>query len=156
MCAHLCSVNLNNRKMKKLVIVMIVGLSSSLTFAQKVKESEVPMNVKAAFTTKYADAKEVTWEKEDQNYEVGFEVGELEYSVLYSNDAKFIEEEIEIAISELPKSVIEYMTKNYPSQKIKEAAKIIDATGKVSYEAEIKGKDILFDDKGLFLKEIKE
>ena len=38
--------------------------------------------------------------------------------------------------------------KNYKNQKVKETAKIITAKGNIIYEAEIKGKDIFFDNNG--------
>ncbi len=39
---------------------------------------------------------------------------------------------------------------------MKEAAKITDAHGVVTYEAEVKGMDLLFDSAGKFLKEVKD
>jgi hypothetical protein len=35
---------------------------------------------------------------------------------------------------------------------IKEAARITDANGKTTYEAEVRGKDLIFDEKGNYLK----
>jgi hypothetical protein len=61
----------------------------------------------------------------------------------------------EIELNQLPKGVLEYVKANYKGQKVKEAAKITDAKGTVTYEAEIKGMDILFDSNGKFIKEIK-
>jgi hypothetical protein len=39
---------------------------------------------------------------------------------------------------------------------VKETAKITKANGEVNYEVGIKGKDVLFDAKGKFLKEAKD
>jgi len=36
--------------------------------------------------------------------------------------------------------------------KITEAGKVTDAKGRTQYEAEVKGKDMLFDEKGNFIK----
>jgi hypothetical protein len=36
--------------------------------------------------------------------------------------------------------------------KITEAGKVTDAKGRTRYEAEVKGKDMLFDEKGNFIK----
>jgi len=41
---------------------------------------------------------------------------------------------------------------HYPGAKITEAGKVTDAQGKTRYEAEVKGKDLLFDEKGEFVK----
>jgi hypothetical protein len=41
---------------------------------------------------------------------------------------------------------------HYPGAKISEAGKVTDANGKISYEAEVKGKDLVFDENGNFVK----
>lgn len=130
------------------------GLMISLAAcAQKVKEADVPAVVKDAFKKSYANAKEVKWEKEGANYEAEFEVGETDQSVVYDTSGHLIETEVEIKVDELPAEVKEYVSKNYKDMKIKEATKITDAKGAVSYEAEIKGKDLIFDSNGKFIKE---
>jgi len=54
----------------------------------------------------------------------------------------------------------EYVIKNYLGSKIEEAAKITDAAGKITYEAEIeKGKEeieLIFDANGQFIKKMVE
>lgn len=73
------------------------------------------------------------------------------YTILDAN-GNLIETESEIAISALPKTVTDYLAKNHKGEKIKEAAKIVTVSGKVTYEAEIKGKDLLFDENGNLIK----
>jgi hypothetical protein len=48
------------------------------------------------------------------------------------------------------------MKQHYPGIAIGEAARITKANGETNYEAEIKGKDVVFDAKGKFLKEEKD
>ena len=57
-----------------------------------------------------------------------------------------------ISQSELPKPVISYVKEHYNGAKITEAGKVADAQGKLSYEAEVKGKDVIFDEGGNFVK----
>ena len=64
---------------------------------------------------------------------------------------KIVETEIEIKVSQLPKNALQYLKDNYKNQKVKEAAKIVTEKGTVIYEAEIKGKDLLFDENGNFI-----
>jgi hypothetical protein len=45
-----------------------------------------------------------------------------------------------------------YIAKHHAGKKIKEAAEIVDAKGKKTYEAEVGGKDLIFDEKGQFIK----
>jgi len=102
---------------------------------------------------KYPNAKEIKWEKENGNYEAEFEVEETDYSLLIDVSGKILETEIEIKVDALPANAKAYISKNYAGQKIKEATKITDYKGVVTYEAEIKGKDLIFDSNGNFIKE---
>ena len=62
------------------------------------------------------------------------------------------ETETDIKVAELPAPVSKYVATNYKGATIKEAAIITRGDNKM-YEAEVKGKDLLFDVDGKFLKE---
>jgi Putative beta-lactamase-inhibitor-like, PepSY-like len=141
--------------MKNVLIVLMLAITIS-TSAQKVKASEVPVAVMNAFQKQYPKATDVTWDKEKGNYEASFDLHKVDNSVLFNESGKIIETEIEIEISQLPKGVVEYVKANYKGMSVKEAAKITDANGVVTYEAEIKGMDLLFDSSGKFMKESKD
>jgi len=141
--------------MKKLVLMTVAAMITSLTFAQKMQEKDVPAPVKTAFQKNFPQAKVEKWEKEGDNFEAEFELNKSEQSVLFDAQGIIIETEIEIEISQLPNGVLDYVKTNYKGQSVKEAAKITDTKGTVTYEAEIKGRDLLFDSNGKFIKEIK-
>lgn len=141
--------------MKKLTLTMVGALITSITFAQKVSDKDVPVGVKSSFQKQYPNVEETKWEIENSNYEAEFEINETDYSVVINPSGNILETEIEINVNELPANMKEYISKNYAGKKVKEAAKIIDATGMVVYEAEIKGMDLIFDSKGKFIKEVK-
>lgn len=142
--------------MKSTVILLAMLFTTTFANAQKTQEKNVPAAVKSAFQKQYPDAKEVKWEMENGNYEAEFEQTETDYSVLLDASGNIIETEIEISVDALPANAKEYVSQNHAGQKIKEAAKITDAKGTVTYEAEIKGTDLLFDSNGVFIKEVKE
>lgn len=137
--------------MKKSVIIVVTLVLSTIAFAQKVKATKVPEIVTKSLISKYPNAKNVKWDKEENNYEASFENNKTESSVLFNSNGKIIETEVEISTAQLPKSILSYLSKNYKDQKVKEAAKIISEKGIVTYEAEIKGKDLLFDENGKLL-----
>ena len=141
--------------MKKLALMTVAAMITSLTFAQKLQEKDVPALVKTAFQKNFPQAKVEKWEKEGVNFEAEFELNKTEQSVLFDAQGNLLETEVEIKLTQLPKGVLEYVKANYKGKKVKEAAKITDAKGTVTYEAEIKGMDILFDSNGKFIKEIK-
>lgn len=142
--------------MKNVFTILAVGFATSFATAQTVKEAEVPTVVKDAFTKQHPNTKVDGWEKEDGNYEVEFHVDKIENSILYSATGALIQLETEIAVSELPKAIADYFTKNMPSKKIEEASKIITPLGNVSYEAEADNVDYIFDDSGKLLKKEQE
>lgn len=137
--------------MKKSVIIVVALVLSTIAFAQKVKTTKVPEIVSKSLMSKYPSAKNVKWDKEENNYEASFKTNKIENSVLFNANGKIIETEVEISTAQLPKSILSYLSKNYKDQKVKEAAKIISEKGIVTYEAEIKGKDLLFDENGKLL-----
>jgi hypothetical protein len=114
----------------------------------------VPATVKTAFANKYPDTKKVSWEKEKGNYEAnwGGKSGE-DSSATFTPAANFVEIVVAIPVSQLPASVSVYVKEHYKGAKIVEAGKVTDTAGKQMYEAEIKGKDLIFDENGVFIKE---
>ena len=144
--------------MKNLLVLFVLTFCSTM-FAQKeekLKTTIPPAVVKVAFAKKYPTVKKVRWEKEDANYEAGFDLNKIETSVVIDAKGNILETESEIEVSTLSKTITNYVAKNYPKQKIKEAAKIVDSKNKITYEAEVKGLDLLFDESGKFIKATKD
>jgi hypothetical protein len=121
--------------------------------AQRVKSADVPQAVKSALLQKYPSASGVTWEKEKGNFEANWGGKSKEdNSVVFTPGGEFVEQVVAMKVSELPAGVAEYVRAHYAGAKITEAGKVTDAKGATKYEAEVKGKDLLFDEKGNFLK----
>lgn len=123
--------------------------------AQKIDASKVPAVVKAAFAKQYPGVA-AKWEKEAGLFEAGFKQKGHEMSALYDANGMMKESEMEIKVADLPASVVKYVNENYKGKKIKEGAKITRADGTVNYEAEVSGKDLIFDANGKFIKSLKE
>lgn len=142
--------------MKNVILIIALSLGYGSAYAQKVKEVDVPSNVKDGFKKQYPNAKVSEWEKEGANYEAEFKHNKVETSVVIDVTGSILETEVEIAVKELPAAVTEYIAKNYAGYKTEEAAKITDHKGTVTYEAEVeKGKeefDLIFDSNGGFVK----
>lgn len=121
--------------------------------AQHVKTSDVPAAVKTALSKKYPSATGVGWEKEKGNYEANWGGQSKEdNSVLFTPSGDFVEMVTAMPVNSLPAVVVTYVHAHYPGAKITEAGKVTDAKGKISYEAEVKGKDLRFDENGNYLK----
>jgi hypothetical protein len=143
-------------KIKNSITLSILLIATSYANAQKIKETEVPAAVKSSFAKLYPNSKVEKWEKENGNYEAGFHINKVETSVLLDVNGTLKETETEIAVSVLPKPVSEYISKNVPGKKIKEASKITDVKGVITYEAEVDEVDYVFDSNGSFIKKVVE
>ncbi|MFS2189089.1 PepSY-like domain-containing protein [Mucilaginibacter sp. Mucisp84] len=140
--------------MKKAILLSATACLFSIGIAAKAANAlEVPAAVKQSLAKKYPNATKVTWEKEKGNYEAnwGGKSGE-DISVTFTPKGDFVEEVDAISVNQLPLAVIEYVKTNYKGTKIKEAGRVTNAAGKKMFGAEIKGKDLLFDEKGKFIK----
>ena len=142
--------------MKKLFMMAILATSVSLVAcAQKLDASKVPAAVKADFAKRYPGVT-AKWEMEDGKYEAGFKQGSSSMSATFEPSGKFTESEVDIKVADLPATVLSYVKEHYKGKSIKEGAKITKADGTVNYEAEVNGKDVIFDANGKFLKEMKD
>ena len=143
--------------MKKRILFSLLALFiiAGTLFAQKGKKIDVPPVVKTALSKKYpaSSSAKVSWEMEKGNYEAnwGGKSGE-DNSVQFTPAGDFIEIVKAIPVSELPKPVLTYVKERYKGAKITEAARVTNAKGKQTYEAEVNKKDIIFDEKGNFVK----
>lgn len=142
--------------MKKLFIVtMAMVLTVFFVNAQKIDASKVPAAVKSGFSKLYPGTT-AKWEKEAGKYEANFKQSGNTMSALFEVNGNLTESEMDIAVSALPAAVLAYVKEHYKGKSIKEGAKITKADGTVNYEAEVNGKDVIFDAGGKFLKETKD
>jgi hypothetical protein len=141
--------------MKRSSILMpaVLCLFVNSLFAQRVPGDKVPPAVKSALATKCPYAKGVTWEKEKGNFEANWGGKSKEdSSVLFTPDGGFVEMVVATPVSFLPSAINSYVKEHYPTSKITEAGKISWPGGKSGWEAEVKGKDLVFDERGGFIR----
>jgi len=141
--------------MKNIMSLLVAG---SITFAactQGIDNSKVPMPVKDSFAKDFPGSA-AKWDMEKSDYEANFSKDGKTMSALYNADGNRQETETDINVSDLPATVQDYIAKNYPGKKIKEAATITKANGEVNYEAEVNDTDVLFTQDGKFIKTAKD
>lgn len=139
---------------KKLLLFAFIGVTGFSATAQKLSASKVPDVVKSSFAKQYPGAA-AKWEKESGKFEAEFKKHNQTMSALFEADGTMTESEISIKVPDLPTAVITYVKDHYKGKTIKEGAKITKANGTINFEAEVDGKDLIFDAKGNFLKIVK-
>ncbi len=142
--------------MKKVIVICTLCLGLSNAYAQKVKEANVPATVKEGFKRNFPTSQVEKWEKEGANFEAEFDVNKIETSALFDATGALLETEVEISVKDLPSTASDYLAKNVAGRKIKEAAKITDNKGTVTYEAEVDETDYIFESNGNFIKKVVE
>lgn len=135
------------------LIILAFSLNSS---AQKITKKQLPVAVQAKFSQLNPGVSTEKWGKEGGNYEAEYMVGKVEHTTVLSPLGILVQTETDIKPGLLPVPVLAAVKKANPGAKISEAAEIIDPTGKISYEAEIKGIDYIYDISGTLIKTVKD
>ena len=136
--------------MKKLLAGIIILIAINC------RAQDVPSAVKTAFIKSFPGVTVKKWDKEDGNYEANFTNDGKNMSATFDEKGNWMETETDIKVSELPVAITDYVQANYKGATIKEAAIISNPQSKKQFEVEVKGKDLIFDENGNFLKEEKD
>ena len=143
--------------MKKLILMIAcAGLFCFSVSAQKLNATKVPTAVLSTFAKQFPAATDANWEKEGKEFEVAFK--EKGQPMTVSLDAKgtLLESETSMKSTELPVAILKYLSDNFKGKTILSADKTV-AGSKVTYEIVVeKGKELVFDANGKFIKKVKE
>ena len=146
--------------MKKLFLLSIVLIFASVTFGQKVDESQVPEAVKGTFKARFASVKTATWEKEDTIYAATFLMDETNTEAEFTEKGTWLNTEWEVPVEYTPQLVKKYLDSAYVGYKIKELSVTDFPTDGKVYVAEITKKkdcqEVYFSLAGIFKKAEKE
>lgn len=129
-----------------------IFIAAALFAAVSCMAQTAPATVKNAFTKSFPGVTVKKWDKEDGKYEANFVKDGKSMSATFTAEGNLEETETDIKVVELPSAIADYIKSNYKGATLKEAGMIVRGTQKM-YEAEVKGKDLLFDMQGKFLKE---
>ncbi len=138
--------------MKKHILLIAAMFFTLLTYAQLVTPPAAVLN---SFKKLYPTSNP-SWEMEHGNYEAEFRVEGYEHTVLLNEKGEVLEIEQDIPLSGLPATAKAYLEKNYPGQRVKDTQKRTDSKGRVTYKAEVDGRDdvdFVFDATGAVLVE---
>ncbi|NEU10146.1 hypothetical protein GZH53_17615 [Flavihumibacter sp. R14] len=104
----------------------------------KVDAKDVPQEVMTAFSSTFANATDVEWKKKDADYNVSFEIGDVDQHAMFTSTGKLIYKGKEIKEAELPSAVLTSVKKDHAAYKIDEAW-VIEKEGKTIYKISLDG-----------------
>lgn len=148
--------------MRRIIFLSLFVLLSVVVYADHIKESEVPVQVKNYVTINYKEATHIKWdfEKHKNYYEAEFDISGLEHDLKITPEGVLISSEIQILIETVPDNIKEYLKKNYSDFYIADAEKITKGNI-LKYKIGISGenskgnkrnKNIYFDSDGNVIK----
>jgi hypothetical protein len=120
--------------------------------AKKIPASAVPANVMESFKKDFKGSSGVIWELEGGNYEANFKQKGQKMAAVFEPGGTLKETELQIPLARIPKEAVNYVHQHFKGQKIIDTAKLMMPDGTVDYEIGIKGKDVIFDSKGAFVR----
>lgn len=145
-----------------LIIIFFIVVSNS--FAQKIKEDEVPQDVFISFKYKYADAEILEWSKVDTIYVADYSLKNQEGFAEFTPKGKWIKTKFYVKEKELPSPIVSYFRDNYKSQEfqIDESELVKTNENKTYYHVLLKKPgigqpepvELFFDFSGKFLNKI--
>jgi len=141
--------------MKKAIVLLLFCASCATSAPLEGEEVNVPTAVKRSFEKTFPHAEHVAWIKEGADYEASFSQKKGAYSATFNLVGTLQATEKSIPDYALPNRALEYLRTHYAGAAIDEAAEITLADSTTNYEAEVKGMDVIFDDRGGFLKVVK-
>lgn len=144
--------------MKTLKILAALFFVTGVAVAQDINPADVPAAVKNAFTKEYANATDVEWEKEMENYQVDFDVDRMDHEVWYNASGTVVKKEQDIAETTLPQAVRDALKAGYADYRLDDIEKVWQ-NNTTSYQLELeKGnedKHVTFDANGKVIAERK-
>jgi len=144
--------------MKTFKILAALFFVTGVAVAQDMNEKDVPASVKNAFTKEYANATDVEWEKDMENYKVEFDVNRIENEVWYNASGTVVKKEQDIAEAELPQAVRDAVKSGYANHTLDDVEKVWQNNA-TNYELELENgnedKQVTFDANGKVIAETK-
>ncbi|WP_276498725.1 PepSY-like domain-containing protein [Pontibacter litorisediminis] len=129
--------------MKKIFVgLAVVGASVIAAQAQDVPAKEVPEAVKSALTQKYANATDLEWEKDGNNYEADFDVDRIDYAAMIDPSGKILMTKRDVMEKDLPQGIRTAIDQKYKGMRVDDVEQV-EKDGKTYYQLELdqKGQD---------------
>jgi hypothetical protein len=135
-------------------LIILFALAVAMACQPK-KDVTVPGIIKESFEKIHPNATDVQWIEEPSIFEAKFTDGKTKGAISFNEKGEIVETEEVIEQDNLPNlpGIIEYIKTSYPGEIIEQSEKITKHDGTVVYELQIKGKELVFDSQGKFLKE---
>lgn len=139
-------------------------LSMSLIFLSitacdnEIKSGQVPSIVENTFKSHFPDAQDVEWETLNDDYQVSFEIENVDHDALLDSSGKLLKYKYEIDGTTMPKNIKSFLEQEYPQEKWDDPEHIMDGSSKyfqLELDGFFKDKKMVVDSMGKVMPNIK-
>lgn len=145
--------------MSKLSYLFISLIFLSITACDnEIKSGQVPSIVENTFKSHFPDALDVEWETLIDDYEVSFEIENVDHDALLDSSGKLLKYKYEIDETTMPKNIKFFLEQEYPQEKWDDPEYIIDGNSKyfqLELDGFFKDKKLVVDSMGKVMPNIK-
>lgn len=104
------------------IAILFLGLTScNNDDDNNLSSNQVPNEVMVAFQTQFPNATDVEYQKTGDQYEVDFDVNNVEYDALYKADGTLIKYKYDILSSEIPQAILSAIETDHENRLIDDA-----------------------------------
>lgn len=119
--------------------VLALTLAGCSLIDNDIPASKVPSVVKNAFAKEFSNPLDVEWEKKKKNYEVDFEMEEVDYSARFNPDGQLLMYKQDIGSADLPTAVTGRIAEEFPDRTFDDAEKVVKGSS-TYYQVELDGQ----------------
>jgi len=123
-------------------------------------QDSIPETIKKSFAAKYKNAEGPEWKKENDIYEVNFNIEKIFCNSYFKTNGKWIETRYSISVSKIPSEIINDIKKRFPVHTIYNCSKIETEEGKIFYNLTAEGKSethyLKYSEKGELIENISD
>lgn len=123
-----------------------------------IASSQVPSVVKNTFKNEFPQAKNLEWDSLKYNYEVSFEMKQIDHVALLNSSGNLLKYKYEIDQNMLPTSIISFLEQEHSREKWEDSEHIIDGNSdyfQLKLDGFLKDKKLVVDSMGKVLPNIK-
>ncbi|TYB80360.1 hypothetical protein ES676_01455 [Bizionia saleffrena] len=122
--------------MKTLQIITFALFATATLTAQDLIKTEVPTSFTEGLLKEYPNAKNIEWERSDNNFKVEFDVDRMERKVFFNKDGDKVKIEAEMIKTKLPIVLIESIKKHYADYRI-DSVRSFTKNGITTYKVDL-------------------
>lgn len=140
---------------KKIAIMKVLLIIIAIPILVSCNAVTVPVKVISSFTKTFPMKKNPHWIKVSENYQAIFKINNKEATAAFDAEGKWLQTEISTSFDEIPDKAAAYILLDDKQTAICYACRIVKNTGDINYGVHIQDREILFDEEGKYIKEIK-